>query len=109
MNAHTFTSSPAWKANAARVEFITSTEPACRAHRECAAEDARDLSALATSTRSFLYGAVAKLRAMNHAKAGQADLALMGECVVDQLTETMTPEAARYFRAEFAALGGVGA
>lgn len=118
MNAHTKVLPPAYpdtafrlpatpetKAQDARAEFITSTEPGCAAHYAYAAEDARDIAALAVSTRSFLYGAVARLRSLNHGRAAQADLALMSECIAEAISDTLTPEAARYFRAEFDALG----
>lgn len=97
---------PAMKAEAARAEFISSTEPECAAHFAYAAEDARDIAAMATATRSFLVGQIAKLRGMTYARAAGADLALMGQCVAEMLGEQMTPDAARYFDAEFAAISG---
>jgi hypothetical protein len=99
---------PATAAQTARAEFIHSTEPECRADRDLAAEDARDLAALAVSARSFLYGAVAKLRQLNNGRLPAADLALMSECVVEQIADVLSPEAARLFLAEFRSLGGEG-
>lgn len=90
------------KAERARAEFISSTEPECAAERAYAAEDAHDLAALATSLRSFLTGAKVKLSRLNYGKASCADLELMGEIIAEQIGEVLTPEAARYFDAELA-------
>lgn len=97
---------PTSRVESFRAEFISSTEPECAAHYAYAAEDARDLAMLAVSLRSFLTGAVAKMRQLNYGRSSGADLALMGERIAEQLIDEMTPEAARYFVAEFAAISG---
>lgn len=93
---------PASRAETLRAEFVDSVEATCHAETAYAAEDANDLAALATSLRSFLVGAKAKLSRLNYGKASAADLELMADCLAEQIEDVLTAEAAAYFRAELA-------
>lgn len=104
--AYRLPASPAQKLDSVRAEFISSAEPSCRAEFDYAREDARDISAQATATLSFVESTIDRLRSLNYGLAPAADLALMRERIVEAVEDVFRQEAARLYRAQWRAIGG---